>query len=447
MRHNLGCFGLTVSTVYAFVLPFNSLPTSPFAPYTPPPASQSNSNDESQAASRVRQYFDAWNTRDMDAAVACFSENCSYDDTQYPSAFQGRDALQRHLFRVARCLPTSFRFVVDDIADGGRKVGVRWHVESEGRPLPFTRGASFYMIDDDGLIASGFDVPEPAPLKQGDFGLEVLSLATKLIEEPIRVLPLACLVFYCYQLFLAEQQLLPGPNALRLDPATWLEVRDLSLNFWFIGPFFFPTAFPIVHPVLEGLFNIVLAWSALFAGFLADGRSPRNTGFARSVAGMQFLTNAFYLSYLVTRPSENDNAILPAARDTLSPLERLAESRLLPLLFTCVAIASLAWSLYARPDAFPDRFSSFQDIIRNDRLSASFIVDLVLYSLFQAWLVPDDLKRRGVGIDSTLASTSNDSLERTGQKYLALSTIPFFGLAAYLLVRPPLPTIADMSEG
>ena len=75
--------------------------------------------------------------------------------------------------------------------------------------------------------------------------MALLSLASKIIDEPVRALPLACALVYCWQLFLAEGQLLPGPSALALDGATWVEVRDLSLNFWFVGPSVFGGAFPV----------------------------------------------------------------------------------------------------------------------------------------------------------------------------------------------------------
>ena len=94
-------------------------------------------------------------------------------------------------------------------------------------------------------------MPEPAPIKPGGSGLALLSLASKIIDEPIRAAPLLCALVYCWQLFLAEGQLLPGPSALALDGATWVEVRDLSLNFWFVGPSAFGGAFPVVHPCVE----------------------------------------------------------------------------------------------------------------------------------------------------------------------------------------------------
>lgn len=86
---------------------------------------------QGQGAAVVRQYFELWNERRMSEAVELFSEDCSYEDTLYSGAFEGRDALRKHLFRVAESLPDSFSFMVDVVSDGGDgNVGVQWHVES-----------------------------------------------------------------------------------------------------------------------------------------------------------------------------------------------------------------------------------------------------------------------------------------------------------------------------
>lgn len=363
----------------------------------------------------VNSYFQAWNERDMESAVACFAEDCEYDDTQYASAFTGKEALRKHLVRVADALPESFQFVVDELAEGGPEVGVRWHLESAGKELPFTRGASMYYVEK-GLIQRGFDVPEPAVFKPGDAGLNLLSTASKLIKQPWRLLPLVAFVVYCQQVFLGDA--LPGPNALSLDPATWSEVRDLSLNFWFVGPLVAPSFFPVRHPLLEAVFNLVLAWSALFACFAADGR--RDSTFLKTVVGMQFLTNAFFLPYLVTRPIEDK----PVKCSELNAVERALETQpSIPLLLGFVGVFAIGWGLFGRPE-FVDRFATFQEALANDRLGSSFLVDLSSYALFQSWLIPGDLTRRKSTTDAT--------------KLLGLGCIPFFGLVGYLLARPPL---------
>lgn len=144
-----------------------------------------STNEASIADECVRAYFQAWNTRDMESAVALFSDDTIYEDTQYSKAFEGKTELRKHLNKVANALPKTFEFVVDatsaSLSDGSVNVGVQWHVENDGSPLPFTRGCSMYVVEG-GEIISGFDVPEPAPFKQGNFGLGVLSVASKLIE-------------------------------------------------------------------------------------------------------------------------------------------------------------------------------------------------------------------------------------------------------------------------
>jgi hypothetical protein len=62
------------------------------------------------------------------------SEDCVYEDTLYPGAFRGREALKKHLLKVAAALPDSFAFVLDEVSDGGDSIGVQWHVESNGEP-------------------------------------------------------------------------------------------------------------------------------------------------------------------------------------------------------------------------------------------------------------------------------------------------------------------------
>jgi steroid delta-isomerase-like uncharacterized protein len=129
-------------------------------------------------------YFEAWNRRDMQAAVDLFSEDVVYEDTVYRDVFKDRDEVRSHLLRVADALPTSFQFVVDDTTSGppdAVSVGVKWHVESNGKPLPFTRGVSFYTFDEAGKIKSGMDFVEPS-IKPGDASLAVLSLVSKVLK-------------------------------------------------------------------------------------------------------------------------------------------------------------------------------------------------------------------------------------------------------------------------
>lgn len=370
-------------------------------------------------------------------ATACdqFSENCEYEDTQYAGAFKGKAALKEHLYKVADALPTTFRFCIDDIADAGETIGIQWHVENNGQQLPFTRGCSMYRCDPaTGKIVSGFDVPEPAPFKPGSASLALLSFASKLIAEPIRAIPLFAWVTYIVVVFFSNG-ILPGPDATQLDGATWVEVRDLSINFFLVAPLLHLSFSPVLHPCLEGIFNLLLAWAALFAGFLSDGRPGRSSGsMVPTILGMQFLTNAIYLPYLTFRSPETSSLV--HAEDLDQREATVSESRALPLFLGLVGTISVIWAVIARPEFgdFPTRLLSIEALLSGDRLGCSFVVDLVLFAIFQGWLIDDDLKRRGASLDDTTGL-------RTVGKF-----IPFYGLCAYLLLRPSFPSRSQVLD-
>lgn len=372
------------------------------------------------------QYFNWWNQRDMKKAVSVFAENVEYDDTAFPEAFTGKAALERHLNICADSMPSSFSFVVDDKIDIGNRVMVLWHVENNAEELPYTRGCSWYVIEK-GKIARGMDLKEPAVFKTGGISLFVNSFLSKLVEEPIRLVPFFVWGLYIYVVFFSSWFF--GLPATALELRTWEEVRDLSLNFFLVSPILSLPFAPVIHPGLEGIFNLLLSWAALFAGFLSDDRKrkPNLLPMLPIVIGMQFLTSAFLLPYLATRSAEG-KAEEEISRDELSVVARVTESKILSISMGIVGIGSIFWGLFARTDDFGDltaRYSSLVELLSIDRVGSSFLVDLAIFGLFQGWLVDDDVKRRRMESDSMLTNAA---------KY-----VPFFGLVTYLTFRSELP--------
>lgn len=380
----------------------------------------------------VRNFFACWNKRDMEGAIACFDDSCEYEDTLFPKVFQGKEELRGHLLSVAASLPTSFSFVLDDVScdDSRGAVGVRWHVESDDKPLPFARGCSMYTVTPGNKIVKGFDVPEPVA-KTGALSLALLRSASGLIEDPRRAVPLAAWVLYCYFLFFSEAT--PGLNALALDPATWDEVKSLSLNFWLVLPTFFPSSAAQLHPGLESVFNLVLIWATLFGGFVIDARVQRQKNgpnMGRYLLAMQALTNAIFLPYLVARQRVDDipPALAGGVSEELTTIERVAESKAFPALLGALGIYCIYWAAFGREALYGDlatRTSSLWQLVSTDRLSFSLVVDLVLFAAFQGWLIEDDLKLR-------VPAPRGELISAVGHR------VPFFGLVYYLLARPPL---------
>jgi SnoaL-like domain len=385
------------------------------------------------------QYFEAWNRRDMMAAVNVFVEDMKYEDTAFPQPFVGKVKLQEHLNKCSNAFPASFQIVVDTVAvdKASRAATVEWHFENgKGEALPFTQGCSYYKLDPKGeLIVEGIDFIEPAVIKPSGLALTMDTITTKLSQEPIRWIPVLAWVSYMYIVFISDG-ILPGANALQLEARTWEEVWNLSLNFFLVAPLLHLPFSPSVHPMLEGVFNLLLSWAAMFAGFLSDDqpKKPNILPMLPMVAGMQFLTSAFLLPYLAARSSEPRNATsmtLVVKEDLPVVAQLVGESPVLGGLMGFVGTASIVWFFLGRTTEYGAdlavRFAGFLDLLSIDRVGSSFLVDLAIFALFQGWLVEDDLKRREVnsGELRTLGSVA---------KY-----IPFFGMAAYLILRPRIP--------
>ncbi|MDX2229116.1 MAG: hypothetical protein NW220_05745 [Leptolyngbyaceae cyanobacterium bins.349] len=225
-------------------------------------------------------------------------------------------------------------------------------------------------------------------------------------------------IWLIYISFLFFSDFPPGESLLHVKPDTLHEAIALSLNFWFVLPALVPKLAPVLHPALEGLFNLTVAWGLLFWGFLIDRRNQRFPTLP-FLMGTALLTNVFYLPWLALRRS--NPSFHPDS--ALTPLERLTESRLLPIALTVVLVASLGWAAVARPEFgnFSDRWQALMELVLSDRLAYSFVIDLGVFWIFQSWLVTDDMQRRNWQDASAL---------------WVARLLPFIGLVIYLLRRP-----------
>ncbi|XP_078433395.1 uncharacterized protein LOC144704743 [Wolffia australiana] len=194
----------------------------------------------------------------------------------------------------------------------------------------------------------------------------------------------------------------PGDPVWAISPATVSELIGLSLNFFFVLPIMNLAGInvlesPVIHPMAEGLFNFVLGWTLMFAPLLfTDNRKDRFKGSLDILWGLQmFLTNTFLIPYMAIR--------LNQARGVDSPKEPyLAVSALTRAAGTVAAVGgvvcglSLWWAVAGRPDAgfggLIERVDFFWRYVGSERLAYAFLWDILLYSIFQPWLIGDNLE-------------------------------------------------------
>ena len=142
-----------------------------------------------------------------------------------------------------------------------------------------------------------------------------------------------------------------------------------------------------MHPGLEAIFNMVLAWSALYIGFSSDGIGRNRKSMVPTLLGAQFLTNALFLPYLVQRESGGAHNVeeVDVENDVMKAGTASSRIKALPLVLSAVFSISIFWFFCGRLEYYPAdaRFDSLTDLLSNDRLGFSFCVDLVYFWLFQ----------------------------------------------------------------
>lgn len=180
---------------------------------------------------------------------------------------------------------------------------------------------------------------------------------------------------------------------------------------------------PVLHPMSEGLFNFVIGWTFIFAPLLyTDCKRDRYKGSLDFLWGLQmFLTNTFLIPYMVIRLNKVD--VEDRSRKTSKLGSIMTEGApVVGLIGAAVCLLSTFWALYGRADgsfgSLSERFEFLISYLGSERLAYAFIWDIILYTIFQPWLVGENMQ--------------NIQKDKIGLvNYVRF--IPVFGLVAYCL--------------
>ncbi|GLJ12883.1 hypothetical protein SUGI_0199800 [Cryptomeria japonica] len=238
-------------------------------------------------------------------------------------------------------------------------------------------------------------------------------------------------VYICW-LFLLPYA--PGDPVWAIKPETIKTLLDLSLNFFFVDPLANLAGIhlleaPVVHPTVEALFNFVIGWTLMFAPLLfTDRKRDRYGGSLEALWVVQmFLTNTLLLPYMAIRLSERSSNSLSNSEKTKSGFQSvmISGARIIGIVGGLVGVISILWALFGRANdgfgSLADRWDFFLNYLGTDRPGYAFIWDICLYSIFQPWLIGDNLEN----LDESKAETV---------RYLRF--IPYLGLVAYLWALP-----------
>eukprot|EP00887_Chlorella_sp_A99_P003407 scaffold7.g3407.t1 len=345
-----------------------------------------------------------------------------FSDLIYQEPFVGKAAIAAYFQKVERLVPPDIKFVVEDITEGdGRKAGVRWHVELEGIQFPFSRGVSFYEVNDRGQIVFARDVVEPS-LKPGGAALRGISFVAPLVRKlgpaadpsALKRLPLAAAgVWAVWAAYLGIVMLSPWPPgapAWQASPETLQTVLHESFNFFYVNIGLAqlglnPVPCVAEHPVSEAVFNAMGSWGLLFLpAMLADPRGARvrtKTKLGLWI-GTWFLTNCFLPIYMALRllPEEPGLQAAAAVATPAPPAQRAAPAGddsgeaaagapaytpALGVVALSVGLLSMWWAGFARPEygALAERWAYAVQAVTTTRVDWAFGTDALLYSVWQ----------------------------------------------------------------
>lgn len=246
------------------------------------------------------------------------------------------------------------------------------------------------------------------------------------IRRALQILLWVAEAVYILWLFLLPYA--PGDPVWAISSETVNSLIGLSLNFFFVLPLMNSVGIrvidaPVLHPMSEGLFNFVIGWTFMFAPLLfTDQRRDRYMGSLDVLWGFQmFLTNTFLIPYMAIRLNESD-AESPTSKPSQLGLVMTRGGPIVGLIGGGVCIISALWTIFGRMDGnfgdITERVDFLVSYLRSERLAYAFIWDIVLYAIFQPWLIGDNLQ----------------NVQETKVEIVSyLRFIPVVGLVAYLL--------------
>jgi ketosteroid isomerase-like protein len=399
-----------------------------------------------EAKTVVENYYKRYNARNIAQVLDLFSEDIVYEDLIYQEPFVGIDEVAAYFSKIEQLVPGDIQFVVDDITAGDpSKVGVMWHVEiqsdSDGMvELPFSRGASFYEVED-GKIRFARDLVEPA-LKPGASALGGISAIAPVIRklgkkanpknlsssDGKNLLGAGAMYGFAatYILVVLLSNAPPGNPAYMTDPEDLQRILHESYNFFYVNMVLGNTGVSPVpnipeHPVDEGIFNFISAWSLTFLPLMVSDPKGKSIEFKSKLGlwiGIMFLTNVFAPWYFARRLVPDvflDDPVPKAAPESLG-IGRPG-SNAIAITSGIVGAVSIGWILAGRPEfSLSNRWDFFVGEFTTNRVFWAFCLDAVLYGVWQNWLLKDldaPIWMRRLPLFGTVAFLLSKSMTRT----------------------------------
>lgn len=132
----------------------------------------------------IQEFYSSLNDKDSAQLKKLISPDCIIEDTAY---YKPLDIKNTHTYftRLMEAMGKNVKFAIDEVCQGVEPtVAVMWHLEWNGKTIPFAKGCSFYICSADGEapLIRKVHIFDESPLKPGKMALEILNLVTNLFD-------------------------------------------------------------------------------------------------------------------------------------------------------------------------------------------------------------------------------------------------------------------------
>ncbi|XP_034704035.1 uncharacterized protein LOC117928226 [Vitis riparia] len=184
----------------------------------------------------IEQFYTCINDKNLKQLAKLVSDDCCFNDLSFPQPFKGKKEVLRFFEELTAVMGKNVKFRILHVCEGdGLTAAIDWHLEWQGKQIPFTRGCSFYECAEEGksLIIKEAKIVIESPIKPGPFALTLLKIVTTLFDDFPK----------------ATERFLKGPDAI-------LEIL-LKIYKTFLRPF--------INPLLGLCINLWKFWARLLA--------------------------------------------------------------------------------------------------------------------------------------------------------------------------------------
>uniref|UniRef100_A0A0D9W1P8 SnoaL-like domain-containing protein n=1 Tax=Leersia perrieri TaxID=77586 RepID=A0A0D9W1P8_9ORYZ len=132
----------------------------------------------------IQEFYSFLNDKDSKRLEELIAPDCTIEDNAYYKPLDIKTS-QTYFRRLMDVMGKNVKFAIDEVSQGVEPtLAVMWHLEWNGKTIPFTKGCSFYICSGKvaPLVIRKVHIFQESPVKPCKYSLEILKTVTRLFD-------------------------------------------------------------------------------------------------------------------------------------------------------------------------------------------------------------------------------------------------------------------------